>query len=146
MSDRERRKRVNNSYSKWFKILFGILQGSILDPLLLNILLADQFLILNEIDIVNYADDNTSYTSSNDVRRLVKSFEEVSKELFKWFDNSLMKSNPVKFHLRVSANDHVAISIGSFQIEGTKREKLLGIQFDDKLSFDYHLSEICKIS
>ena len=119
MPDRERRKRVNNSYSKWFKILFGILQGSILDPLLLNILLADQFLVLNEIDIVNYADDNTSYTSSNDVRRLVKSLEEASKELFKWFDNNLMKSNPVKFHLRVSKNDHVAISIGSFQIEGT---------------------------
>ena len=64
LSDRERRKRVNNSYSKWFKILFGILQGSILDPLLLNVLLAHQFLILNEIDIVNYADDNTSYDNT----------------------------------------------------------------------------------
>ena len=28
--------------------------------------------------------------------------------------------------------------------ENTKMEKLLGIQFDNKLSFDYHLSEICK--
>ena len=64
LSDRERRKRVNNSYSKCFKILFGILQGSILDPLLLNVLLAHQFLILNEIDIVNYADDNTSYDNT----------------------------------------------------------------------------------
>ena len=28
--------------------------------------------------------------------------------------------------------------------ENTKMEKLLGIQFDNKLSFDYHLAEICK--
>ena len=56
---------------------------------------------------------------SNDVRILVKSLEEASKELFKWFDNNPMKSNPVKFYLSVCANDHVAISIGSFQIEGT---------------------------
>ena len=55
-----------------------------------------------------------------------------------------MKSNPDKCHLLVSTNDNVAIRIGKFQIENTKREKLLGIQFDNKLSFDYHLSEICK--
>ena len=55
-----------------------------------------------------------------------------------------MKINPDKFHLLVSTNDNVKIRIGNFQIENTKRAKLLGIQFDNKLSFDYHLSEICK--
>ena len=55
-----------------------------------------------------------------------------------------MKSNPDKCHLLVSTNGNVKIRIGNFQIENTKREKLLGIQFDNKLSFDYHLSEICK--
>ena len=92
----------------------------------------------------NYPDDNTPYTSSNDVIELTKSLEEASKELFKWFDDNLMKSNPDKCHLLVSTNDNVTIRIGNFQIENTKRETLLGIQFDNKLSFDYHLSEICK--
>ena len=55
-----------------------------------------------------------------------------------------MKSNPDKCHLLVSTNDNVKIRIGNFQIENTEREKLLGIQFDNKLSFDYHFSEICK--
>ena len=70
---------------------------------------------------------------------------EASKSLFKWFDDNLMKTNPDKCHLLVGTNDNVAIRIGNFQIKNTKREKLLGIQFD-KLSFDYHLSEICKKS
>ena len=105
--------------------------------------MADLFFILSEIDIANYADDNTPYTSSNDVNGLIKSLEEASKKLFKWFNDNLMKSNPDKCHLLVSTNDNVKIRIGNFQIQNTKREKLLGIQFDNKLSFDYHLSEIC---
>ena len=53
-----------------------------------------------------------------------------------------MKSNPDKCHLLVNTNGNVAILIGIFQIENTKRETLLGIQFDNKLSFDYHFSEM----
>ena len=127
LSDRKQRTRVNNSYSTWFEILFGVPQGSILGPLLFNIFLADLFFILSEIDIANYADDNTPYTSSNDVNGLIKSLEEASKKFFKWFNDNLMKSNPEKCHLLVSTNDIVKISIGNFQIENTKRENLLGI-------------------
>ena len=82
-------------------------------------------------------------TSSNDINELIKSLEEASKELFKWFNDSLMKSSLEKYHLLVSTNDNVAIRIGSFQIENSNREKLLGIQFGNNLSFD-NLSEICK--
>ena len=82
-------------------------------------------------------------TSSNDINELIKSLEEASKELFKWFDDSLMKSSLEKCYLLVSTNDNVAIRIGSFQIENSNREKLLGIQFGNNLSFD-NLSEICK--
>ena len=42
--------------------------------------------------------------------------DEASKELFEWFDDNLMKSNPDKFHLLFSTNDNVAIRIGIFQI------------------------------
>ena len=79
LSDRKQRTRVNNSYSTWFEILFGVPQGSILGPLLFNIFLADLFFIVNKTDIANYADDNTPYTSSNDINRLIKSLEELQK-------------------------------------------------------------------
>ena len=100
--------------------IFGLPQGSIFGPLLFNIILEDQFFILNKTDIANYADDNTPYTSSNDVTGLINSsLEETSKDLFKWFDNNLIKSNPDKCHLLVSANDNVASRIGNFQVENT---------------------------
>ena len=96
--------------------------------------MADLFFILNKIDIANYADDNTTYTSSNDVNGHKKSLEEDLKELFKCFDDNLMKGNSGKCHLLVSINDNVAIRIGNIQIENTKKEKLSDIQFDNELS------------
>ena len=126
------------------EIVFGIPQGSILGPLLFNIFLTDLFFIVHSMDIENYADDNTAYTTANDIDSLIASLEEVSKSLFTWFDNNLMKSNADKCHLLVSSNEKVTIKIGSHETANTKREKLLGVHLDRGLSFDYHISEICK--
>ena len=135
MSDRKQRVRVNNSYSIWFEIVFGVPQSSIFAPLLFNIFLADLFFILNKIDIANYTDDNTPYISSNDVSWLKKRLEDASKELLKSLDDNIVKSSPDKCHLLVNANDNVVIRIGNFQMEDAKREKLSNIQFDNNLIF-----------
>ena len=135
MSDRKQRVRVNNSYSIWFEIVFGVPQSSIFAPLLFNIFLADLFFILNKIDIANYTDDNTPYISSNDVSWLKKRLEDASKELLKSLDDNIVKSSPDKCHLLVNANDNVVIRIGNFQMEDAKREKLSDIQFDNNLIF-----------
>ena len=112
--------------------------------LFIYIFLANLFFVKNKIDIANYADDNTPCTNSNDVNGIIKSLEEASEKLLKWFDDNVMKINPGKCHLVVSTNGNVAIRIENFQIEATKREKLIGTQFDNKLAFDYHLSKTCK--
>ena len=55
-----------------------------------------------------------------------------------------MYSNADKCHLLVISNEKMATKIGSHEIANTKREKLLGVHLDSELSFDYHISEICK--
>ena len=118
-SDRKQRTRVNNLCSTCSEKRFGVPEGSI----------RGLFFISSKIDIENYGDDNTAYTNCNDVNGLIKSLEEASKELFKWFDDNLMKIDPDKFHLLVNTNLHnVAINIEDFQIQNTKRGELLGMQ------------------
>ena len=83
-------------------ILFGVPQGWILGPLSFNRFLVDLFLTLNNTEIENYADDNAPYAVPGNIHDLVSSLEKSSKDLLKWFDDNLMKSNPNKCHLRVS--------------------------------------------
>ena len=55
-----------------------------------------------------------------------------------------MKSNAEKCHLLVSANDRVSMYVDGFKIDKSDTEKLLGVKFDKKLTFDYHISDICQ--
>ena len=128
----------------WTEVIFGVPLGLILGPLLFSVFLADLFFSVNSTDIANYADDNTPYATANDIDSLIASLEEASKSLFTWFDNNLIKSNADKCHLLVSSNEKVTIQIGSHEIANTKRQKLLGVHLGSKLSFDCHISEVCK--
>ena len=126
------------------EIIFGVPQGSILGPLLFNIFLIDLFFIIEDTDIASYADDNTPYVIADNIDGVIKSLEEASEILFKWFNGNLMRINADKSHSLVSTNNTVKIKIGNFDITNSKNEKLLGVKFDHKLSFDDHISELCK--
>ena len=64
LSDRRQRTRIGNWLSDWFEVILGLPHGSILAPLLFNIFLADLFLVLKDVDIANFADDDTPFYTS----------------------------------------------------------------------------------
>ena len=71
----ENRTRVNNSYSEWLAVMFGVPVGSILGPRLINIYVADLFFIRSGTDISNFADYNIPYLSVNNVEDVIGSLE-----------------------------------------------------------------------
>ena len=73
LSNRKQRIKIENICSTWMEIMFGVPQSSILVQFLLNIFLADLFLIINYIDIANYADENTPYIIVDNIDDLFKS-------------------------------------------------------------------------
>ena len=79
LSNRKQRTRINNSYSTWMEIAFGVPQGSILGLLLFSFVLADLFFIVNSTDIANYADDNMPHATANDIDSLISSLQEAAK-------------------------------------------------------------------
>ena len=56
---RKQRTKVGFAYSKWSKIRRGIPRGSILRPILFNIFINDIFMIIEQSDICNFADNKT---------------------------------------------------------------------------------------
>ena len=44
----------------------------------------------------------------------------------------------------VSTNDRVNMSVDGFKIDKSDTDKLLGVKYDRKLTFDDHISDICK--
>ena len=119
LSNRRQRTRIGNSFSDWFQLILGVSQGSTLGPLLFNIFLPGLFLVLKDVDIANFADDNTPFTSANNIDDLMDSLEKASSSLFKWFKDNLFKGNPDKCHLLVSTNGKTKINIGEFSIENS---------------------------
>ena len=122
LSNRKQRTKINSTYSKWHYFSFGVPQGSILGPLLFNIYLIDLFFVIEDTDITSYADDNTPYLTDDTIEGVIKSLEEVSKKLLKWFDDNLMKSNADKCHLLVSTNETVKIKVGNYDNYSKKRK------------------------
>ena len=102
------------------------------------------FYDIDDCDIASYADDNTTYASSSNLEALINKLEERTKNLFQWFRNNDMKANADICHLLVTDNDKVSANISEFEIESTKKEKLLGISIDITLSFEHHITSLCK--
>ena len=142
LSNRKQRTKINESYSSWEEILYGVPQGSILGPLLFNIFMCDLLLTVNDIDLANHADDNTSFVFGNNPIEVLKCLEDASDKLFEWFSNNQMKANPDKCHLLTSSMTPTSINIKGYVINNSLCEKLLGVTIDSKLSFNAHLDKI----
>ena len=122
LGNRKQRTKINDSYSPWSDIIFGVPRDSILGPLLLNIFLSDRFLIVKDVNIASYADDNTLQDSCDTIEEVLLSLQSSSKKLFKWLSDNQMKSNAARCHLIMSRNESV-----DFQLTWwlTYRKKLL---------------------
>ena len=145
LKNRKQRVRLNNTYSEWIDILFGVPQGSILGPLLFNIFLCDLFLFLDDIPVANYADDNTPYCTGLKISDVLIKLENAAEILLQWFKDNRMKANPDKYHLLINnTKKSFQIKIGNETVSNSKYEKLLGVKVDHELNFNEHVSSLCK--
>ena len=145
LKNRKQRVRLNNTYSEWIDILFGVPQGSILGPLLFNIFLCDLFLFLHDIPVANYVDDNTPYGTGLKVSDVLIKLENVGETRLQWFKDNRMKANPDKYQLIINnTKESFQIKIGNETVSNSKYEKLLGVQVDHELNFNEHVSSLWK--
>ena len=83
LTKRKRKVKLNGMYNSCSKILFRVRQESILGPLLFNIFLCNLFQFFPDVDIANYADDNTPHWSNRNLNKVLHDLERTSNTLFK---------------------------------------------------------------
>ena len=84
----ETKNKTNQLYSSWEDILFKVPQSSILGLVLLNIFSVHSLLIVDNVDIANYADSNTIYKEHKNIDDLITSLQDTAPKLFKWFSDN----------------------------------------------------------
>ena len=81
LSNRQQRTKINNAFSRYSEIIYGVPQGSILDPLHFNIYICDIFFDTMECDIASYADDTTPYNFDFNLGNVISNLEESTNSL-----------------------------------------------------------------
>ena len=145
LTKRKQKTKSDSAFSSWEMLLSGVPQGSILGTLLFNIYICDMFLETPEnIDFTGYADDNTPYTYSSKIEHVLTNLQGASEKLFSWFSANHLVANAVKCHLLTSSNFPVDIRITNTKISNVERVKLLGVNIEGRLNFDYHVNTLLK--
>ena len=149
LTNRRQCVRIKNTKSQLETITSGVTQVSILGPTLFNLSINDLFFFVALASLYNFADDNTLSAFATTVSRLIKILESESDVVIDWFKKNKMFVNLDKFQaiiLDKRKRDHTDehITVDNHQIKVVSPVKFLGLQLDDKLNFNLHISNICK--
>ena len=115
-------------------------------PSLQYFFLNDLFFLVDYTEVWNSADDTTFFACDKDLGSLINRLEYDSLLAIEWFQNNYTTLNEDKCHLFVWGYKHESIwaKIGYARIWEFNKQKLLGVHIDRTLSFDEHVSNLCK--
>ena len=147
LNNRSHITRINDCFSSSCRIEKGVAQGSNLGPLLFNIFLNDVTNVIEDCNILIYADDIVIFKSSKNLRLIQESLETNLLNLCEYFnDNKLFinfnKTKAMQFSR--GKYNNIDISLNDNIIEFVDEFTYLGLTIDKKLTFQSHITKITK--
>ena len=139
---------VENQLSRPSNVISGIPQGTVLGPILALIFLSDI-----DKDVENIASmfaDDTRLMGKVKVEADVESLQSDLDRVYEWADSNNMKFNSTKFEvLRYGKNEEMKCGTMYFSAEDDIIEEKdvlrdLGVQMNNKATFDDHIIKVCQ--
>ena len=150
LSDRTQVTVINNINFETSFISCGVPQGSILGPLLFLLYINDLPNCNLLSDVRMYADDTNLTFASKDPNELFSSLTHDLGNLKQWLDSNRLSLNVLKTKcLFTGTRQKISllpsdphISLDGYSIERVNSYKCLGVQVDETLSWEAHISEV----
>ena len=163
---------IKNNSSKWFSsylsnrkwfiqegaiktssldIICGVLQGSILGPLLFIIYVNDLCSVSKIFEPIIFADDTNLFFSHKSIKELFHIANLELNKVFKWFNANKLSLNKDKtkytFFHKVREKDNIPLKLPSLLIKDTEIKwitsiKYLGVLIDKHLTWKEHFTAI----
>jgi hypothetical protein len=151
LSDRTQCVGVNQA-SRFLPLASGVVQGSVLGPLLFSLFINDITAVIRICSFHLYADDVQIYTSClpseyvNCVERMNADLERI----YQWSLHNGLLVNPVKSQAllvnprSLQFDDTQYLHLGGNRIKFHRKVKNLGLMMNDELTWDDQVSKVCR--
>ena len=154
MSDRTQYVFVNGCKSTLRLISTGVVQGSILGPLLFIIYINDLVKSSRLLKFSLYADDTCLSLASNHLPNLMDVFNSEVAKVDSWFKANYLTLNPSKSNYVIFHRDRKRVpslrsglAIGGQEVVRVTVVRFLGVLLDECLKFSNHVNSVaCKVS
>jgi hypothetical protein len=158
LSDRTQAVNINGVKSTSHILTYGVPQGSVMGPYMYvaYVLPLGDILRKHGMSFHIYADDTQMYVSfdlkkDGDLERNIKKLEECIAEIRVWMRQNFLKGNDEKTEVlflgsatNISRLSQPAINIGDHDVESTKSVRNLGAIFDETMSMENHVNNVCR--
>ena len=91
------RVKVNGTYSNWQQAKSGVSQGSVLGPLLFNLVFNDFIYVIEDSQVCNFTDDYAIYAFDDGIEAISRLLKGDVNNALEWFKYNQMRANPDKF-------------------------------------------------
>ena len=144
LHDRKQYVSYNGEISSQQDVTCGVLQGSVLGPLLFIIYTNDLPNALWDSRCILFADDNTIYYTSDDLNTTATILSNELEQLIEWFRANKLslnatKTNYIIFNKTQLVLPDIELKIGIDRINRVYDTKFLGVYINSKLNWNKHL-------
>ncbi len=149
LSERSQVVAFHSTLSEAAVLLSGVLQGSILGPLLFILFINDLPSTINKCNILLYADGAVIFVAHKDIKEIEETLNDELNEVNTWTLHNFLFINKSKTEFvlfgtaaRLSKVSEVNLFIDTFKLNRVYEFKYLGVVLDDSLTWKEHVKYV----